>query len=325
MAVIKVTSLVKEFKTVKKKKGLKGAFINLFKADTSILRAVNDINFKIDSGEIVGFIGPNGAGKSTTIKMLCGILHPTSGNILINGLSPHKERKKVVQNLGVVFGQRTQLNWDLRLGETFELLKRIYQIDSKVFDDNMRMMNDVLKIDEIINTPVRQLSLGQRMRGDLAAAMLHSPDILFLDEPTIGLDIQAKNAIREFILDINRKRKTTVILTTHDLGDVEKLCSRLVVINHGVIVQDAPINELIDKMAPYRILAIDLSEEASDTCHPLAEVILKDKLKISYRFNKNAITASQLIADLTDKLKIRDLSIQEPNIEDMIKELYNAG
>jgi ABC-2 type transport system ATP-binding protein len=325
MAVIEVTSLVKEFKTVKKKKGLKGAFINLFKADTSILRAVNDINFKIDSGEIVGFIGPNGAGKSTTIKMLCGILHPTSGNILINGLSPHKERKKVVQNLGVVFGQRTQLNWDLRLGETFELLKRIYQIDSKVFDDNMRMMNDVLKIDEIINTPVRQLSLGQRMRGDLAAAMLHSPDILFLDEPTIGLDIQAKNAIREFILDINRKRKTTVILTTHDLGDVEKLCSRLVVINHGVIVQDAPINELIDKMAPYRILAIDLSEEASDTCHPLAEVILKDKLKISYRFNKNAITASQLIADLTDKLKIRDLSIQEPNIEDMIKELYNAG
>ena len=223
MPVIEVNHLVKQFKTVKKEKGLKGAVKGLFKAEKKIVTAVNDISFSIEKGEIVGYIGPNGAGKSTTVKMMSGILSPTSGEILINGISPEKDRKSVVKQLGVVFGQRTQLYWDLRLGESFELLRRIYNVDDETFDRNMKMMDDILNISSIVDTPVRQLSLGQRMRGDLAAAMLHSPDVLFLDEPTIGLDVDAKHAIRRFIKEINAERQTTVILTTHDLGDIQEL------------------------------------------------------------------------------------------------------
>ena len=223
MDIIEVDNLTKEFNIVKKKKGLSGAFKSLIRPEKSIIRAVNDISFNIRQGEIVGYIGPNGAGKSTTIKMMTGILHPTSGNIRIAGISPHKNRKEVVKNLGVVFGQRTQLYWDIRLGESFELMKRIYRIDDRTYKENIELMSEILKIDEFIDIPVRQLSLGQRMRGDLAAAILHSPPILFLDEPTIGLDIEAKQAIRKFILDINKFKKTTVILTTHDLDDVQQL------------------------------------------------------------------------------------------------------
>lgn len=184
---------------------------------------VDGISFSIEKGDIVGYIGPNGAGKSTTVKMMAGILHPTSGTIRIDGISPQQDRKSVVKKLGVVFGQRTQLYWDLRLGESFELLKRIYRIENSLFEENMKLMDAVLNINEIINTPVRQLSLGQRMRGDLAAAMLHSPSILFLDEPTIGLDVEAKHAIRKLITEINQRKGTTVILTTHDLDDAEQL------------------------------------------------------------------------------------------------------
>jgi len=194
MAIIEVEHLVKEFKVSKKRSGLRGALINLIKPDRTVFRAVDDISFKLEKGDIVGYLGPNGAGKSTTVKIITGILQPTSGVVTVDGLSPHKNRKEVVKKLGVVFGQRTQLYWDLRLGESFELLKRIYRIDDLTFKQNLKLMDEVLKINEIIDIPVRQLSLGQRMRGDLAAAMLHLPPILFLDEPTIGLDVEAKHA-----------------------------------------------------------------------------------------------------------------------------------
>ena len=296
MAAIEVNHLVKQFRSIKKEKGLRGSIKGLFKPDKKILTAVNDISFSIERGEIVGYIGPNGAGKSTTVKMMSGILTPTSGEILINGISPAKDRKAVVQQLGVVFGQRTQLYWDLRLGESFELLRRIYRIDDKTYNDNLNMMYEILDIESIVDTPVRQLSLGQRMRGDLAAAMLHSPDVLFLDEPTIGLDVDAKHAIRKFIKEINETRKTTVILTTHDLGDIQELCKRLIIINHGVIIEDGSLDALIDRIAPYRQLVLDFYTE-QHISHPKAEIVKEEGLRTVYRFLKNEITAAQLIED----------------------------
>lgn len=322
MEVIEVENLVKEFMANKKKPGLKGAFINLFKPDRQKICAVDNISFSVKKGEIVGYIGPNGAGKSTTVKMLSGILYPTSGRISICGISPHENRKEVVGKLGVVFGQRSQLYWDVRLGESFELLKRIYKIDNQTYRKNIEILNDVLKINELIDKPVRQLSLGQRMRGDLAAAILHSPDILFLDEPTIGLDIEAKHSIRNFIKDINRLNQVTVILTTHDLGDVEQLCSRLMVINHGVIVEDGPLDVLVRKLAPQRLLSIELAHPCEDVQHQHAKVVSRDTLKVTYSFDRNEITAAALISELSSRLPIKDLSVKEPDIEEVVKKLY---
>ncbi len=322
MALIEVENIVKEFKVIKKKKGVKGSVAALFKPEKFTVRAVDDISFEIEEGDIVGYIGPNGAGKSTTVKMLTGILYPTSGSIRIGGISPQHDRKSVVRKLGVVFGQRTQLYWDLRLGETFELLKRVYNVENSKYEENLRLMNEVLNINEFMNIPVRQLSLGQRMRGDLAAAMIHSPSILFLDEPTIGLDIEVKHSIRRLITEINRQQGVTVILTTHDLDDVEQLCKRLIVINHGKIAEDGPLQDIIDRMAPYRILAIELAKPQFDLFHPSAEVIRNKDLQVWFRFDKNKISASDLIYDLSKVYAIRDLSVKEPDIEDMIREIY---
>lgn len=324
MELIEVKNIVKGFTVIKKNKGLKGALTSLIKPEKSTVYAVNDISFSIKKGEIVGFIGPNGAGKSTTVKIMSGILHPTSGKVLIDGISPQENRKAVVKNLGVVFGQRTQLYWDLRLGESFELLRRIYQIDLKSFNKNMDIMSDILKINEIIDTPVRQLSLGQRMRGDIAAAMIHSPNILFLDEPTIGLDIEAKHSIRNYIEKINKINNTTVILTTHDLDDVEQLCKRLIVINNGGIIEDGPLDSIVERLAPYRVLIVELSKPCLDIVTPYAEIIKQENLKIWYRFKKDEITAAELISQLAQKLPIRDLSVTEANIEDVVRKVYRG-
>lgn len=324
MAIIEVKDLVKEFVVVRKKTGLGGALRSLVLPDKHVVRGVDGLSFEIAQGDIVGYIGPNGAGKSTTIKMLTGILHPTSGEVRVCGMSPQRERKAVVRRLGVVFGQRTQLYWDLRLGETFELLKRIYRIEDKRFKATLGMLNDVLRIQDFIDTPVRQLSLGQRMRGDLAASMIHEPDVLFLDEPTIGLDADAKHAIRKFILTMNRERRMTVVLTTHDLDDVEQLCSRLLVVNHGKIVEDGPLDGIVGKLAPHRLLVIELSEDVRAPEHEKAKVVRQDGLKVWYQFEKAGITAADLIADLSGKLPIRDLSVQEPDIEDAIREVYRT-
>lgn len=324
MELIEVKNIVKRFTVVKKNKGLKGALTSLIKPEKSTVYAVNDISFSIEKGEIVGFIGPNGAGKSTTVKIMSGILHPTSGRVLIDGISPQENRKAVVKNLGVVFGQRTQLYWDLRLGESFELLRRIYQIDLKKFNENMDIMSEILKINEIIDTPVRQLSLGQRMRGDIAAAMIHSPNILFLDEPTIGLDIEAKHSIRNYIEKINKINNTTVILTTHDLDDVEQLCKRLIVINNGGIIEDGPLDSIVQRLAPYRVLIVELSRPCADITTPYAEIIKQENLKIWYRFKKDEITAAELISKLAQKLSIRDLSVTEANIEDVVRKVYRG-
>ncbi len=323
MPVIEVKNLSKRFKTVKKQKGLKGAVKGLFKPERKIVTAVDDISFSIEQGEIVGYIGPNGAGKSTTVKMMSGILRPTSGEILINGISPVKDRKAVVKHLGVVFGQRTQLYWDLRLGESFELLKRIYDVPDEVYNENMAMMDEILDLKSIVDTPVRQLSLGQRMRGDLAAAMLHSPDILFLDEPTIGLDVDAKHAIRKFIKQINETRKTTIILTTHDLGDIQELCKRIIIINKGIVIEDGSLDEIADRIAPYRQLVIDFYSEQNIT-HPKAEIIKTEGARTVYRFMKSDVTAAKLIEDIGKQAKIKDIRLEEANIDDIIRVAYGG-
>lgn len=323
MPVIEVKNLRKEFKTVKKQKGLKGAVKALFKPERKLVTAVDNISFSIEQGEIVGYIGPNGAGKSTTVKMMSGILRPTSGEILINGISPVKDRKAVVKHLGVVFGQRTQLYWDLRLGESFELLKRIYDVPDDVYNENMKMMDEILDLKSIVDTPVRQLSLGQRMRGDLAAAMLHSPDILFLDEPTIGLDVDAKHAIRKFIKQINETRKTTIILTTHDLGDIQELCKRIIIINKGVVIEDGSLDEIADRIAPYRQLVIDFYSEQNIT-HSKAEILKTEGARTVYRFMKSDVTAAKLIEDIGKQAKIKDIRLEEANIDDIIRVAYGG-
>ncbi len=322
MSLIEVEDLVKEYSVVKRKNGFKGFLTSLVKPERYTVRAVDNISFTIEKGEIVGYLGPNGAGKSTTIKMLTGILHPTSGALRIEGLSPHQDRKSVVKKLGVVFGQRTQLYWELRLSESFELLKSIYQIPDRIYRENLETMKEVLGIDQLLDVPVRQLSLGQRMKGDLAAAMLHSPSILFLDEPTIGLDVEAKHSIRKFIREINARYQVTVILTTHDLDDVEQLCSRLMVINHGRIVEDGSLERLVERLAPYRILVVDMESPQNELQHEYASVIKQQGNRVWIRFEKNRITAAQLISDISKTFEIIDLSVSEPNIEDIIREVY---
>ncbi|MDD4074803.1 MAG: ATP-binding cassette domain-containing protein [Eubacteriales bacterium] len=324
MPVIKVEHLSKTYTIAKKEQGLKGALKNLFRREKVRIPAVDDISFAIEEGEIVAFIGPNGAGKSTTVKMMSGILTPTSGHVYIHGLDPQVSRIEVVQRLGVVFGQRTQLNWDLRLGESFELMKHIYQIEQATFDENMRTMDEILGIRKFIDIPVRQLSLGQRMRGDLVAAMLHSPSVLFLDEPTIGLDVDGKYAIRKFIQAINRRKKTTVILTTHDLGDIQELCERLIIINNGKIIEDGPLNALVDRIAPYKNLVVEYLDEQY-VQHPQATLLSHEGNTATYRFQKDIVTAAKLIHDISEQKTVKDVAIQEAKIEDIIRIAYREA
>ena len=322
--MIDVQNLCKDYVMRRKEPGLRGAIRGLVRPEHKKIHAVSDLSFHIDDGEIVGFIGPNGAGKSTTIKMMSGILTPTKGCVLIDGRDISKYRKEVVRNIGVVFGQRSQLNWDLRLGESFELLKHIYQIDQSDYDRTIDDLDSILGIREIIDKPVRQMSLGQRMKGDLVASMLHSPGVLFLDEPTIGLDVSAKYALRKFIKEINKTRKTTVILTTHDLGDIQELCERLIIINHGVMMEDGRLSEIVDRIAPYKTLVVEYYDESAPE-HDRCEITEHSGNVAKYRFVKNEVTAAEIIADLSRIKTIKDVSIEEAGIDDIIKIAYGQS
>ena len=321
--MIDVQNLSKDYLLKRKKPGLGGAVIGLLRTEYETIHAVKDLSFHIEAGEIVGFIGPNGAGKSTTIKMMSGILTPTQGSVLIGGEDITKHRKEVVRNIGVVFGQRSQLNWDLRLGESFELLKHIYQISQADYDRTLDVMDSILQIREIIDQPVRQMSLGQRVKGDLVAAMLHSPKVLFLDEPTIGLDVSAKYALRKFIREINQARKTTVILTTHDLGDIQELCERLIIINHGVMMEDGNLSQIVDRIAPYKTLVVEYYDETAPV-HEKCEMTEHTGNIARYRFMKKELTAADIIADLSKIKPIKDVSIEEAGIDDIIRIAYGT-
>lgn len=321
MSMIEVKKLCKEYHVVKKEEGIKGAIKSLVTKESKIIPAVQNLNFTIEAGEIVGFIGPNGAGKSTTIKMMSGILTPTGGKILIGGKDITKQRKEVAKNIGVVFGQRSQLNWDLRLGESYELLRHIYEIDKKQYKDTLEIMDSLLGIGELLDKPVRQMSLGQRVKGDLVAAMLHSPEVLFLDEPTIGLDIGSKYALRKFVKDINREKGTTVILTTHDLSDIEELCKRLIIINNGTLMEDGNLEDIVNRIAPYKTLVVEYYDDDL-VKHDLCEMVSCEGNIAKYRFYKNEITAAKLIEELSEKKKIKDISIEEAGIDDIIKIAY---
>lgn len=325
MSMIEVKDLRKDFMIAKRETGFKGAIRSLVKREFIKKEAVKGISFSIEEGEMVGYIGPNGAGKSTTIKMLTGILVPSSGEIKVNGLVPYEDRQKNAKNIGVVFGQRTQLWWDLPTIESFELLKEIYQVPAKRYKENMDTFIEILGLDEFMNTPVRQLSLGQRMRADIAASLLHDPPILFLDEPTIGLDVVAKEKMRTFIQEINKLRKVTVILTTHDMEDIEKLCKRMVLIDHGQKVYDGDIFEVKERFGKIRTLIVDLEESNRALELVGGEVAKQEANKYYIKFNRNEVSASDLISQITRTHNIRDLTVEEPAIESIISRIYQEG
>lgn len=337
--MIKVENLTKEFKIRKKESGLKGAFKSLFTNDFDFKTAVSDISFEIGSGEIVGYIGSNGAGKSTTIKMMTGILTPSSGEVLVNGRIPYKEREKNAKDIGVVFGQRTQLWWDLALSETFTILKDIYSIPDELFEKNMKFLNKTLDLDEFMTRPVRTLSLGQRMRGDLAASLIHSPKILYLDEPTIGLDVVVKEKVRTAIKEINKEFGTTIILTTHDLSDIEELCERIIIIDKGTKIYDGSLEDIKKKYGYMTTLEIQSKKDFKntlnlkdlfisdndDTLHTLKDEDLNEYIEngmLIINFNKNKISSSKILSKVMEKVYVSDFLLRESSIEDIIKKIY---
>jgi len=289
------------------------------------VRAVDGVTFAIEAGELVGYLGPNGAGKSTTIKMLTGILVPTHGEVIVDGRVPWKQRVDHARGIGVVFGQRTNLWWDLPVIESLDLLRHVYRVPEDRYERNLSHFGEMLGLGEFLHTPARSLSLGQRMRADLAAALLHDPRIVFLDEPTIGLDVVAKERIRRFIQSINRERGVTVILTTHDLGDVQKLCERVMMIDHGKLLFDGPPGDLVSRFGGERELVVDFAQDYDDVSVDGARVAQRDGRRVTYRFARGAISASELIQRLSVTYRIEDLSVQEPQIEDTVRRIYEQG
>ena len=317
--------LTKTYRIAKPKTGRFAAIRSLFHSEFTEKRAVNDISFTIDDGELVGYIGPNGAGKSTTIKMLSGILTPTSGEVKVNGLAPYQNRREHAKHIGVVFGQKTSLWWDVPVIDSYRLLKEMYNIDDSTFKRNLDAYVSMLEMESFLHQPVRQLSLGQRMRADLAASLLHDPSILFLDEPTIGVDVVAKERLRQFILDVNQKRGVTALLTTHDMVDMEKLVSRVIVIGCGQLVYDGTIQGLRDKYGQTRRIDITFAEtDPQIHINGLTEVA-HDAFHRSYTFNQSELSASRALSLLTNQpYTIRDIAIQEADIEEVIRNLYTS-
>ena len=289
------------------------------------VRAVAGVTFDVAAGEIVGYIGPNGAGKSTTIKMLTGILVPSSGRIEVAGVDPQRRRVELARRIGVVFGQRTQLWWDLPLRDSFDLLRHIYRVPERRHRENLEAFVDLLDLAPFLDTPVRQLSLGQRMRGDLTAALLHDPEILFLDEPTIGLDIVSKAAVREFLATVNRERGTTVLLTTHDLADVERLCPRMLIIDHGKVIYDGGVETIKDRLGSERTLVIDLEAEAPPLVVDGATTVKVEGARQWLRFSKDRTTAARLVAEVASRAPLLDLAVEEPDIEEVVRRIYIDG
>lgn len=334
--MIEVKHISKEFVSPKKYPGLKGAIKGLFSSEKVVKKAVEDISFSIEDGEIVGYIGSNGAGKSTTIKMMTGILKPTKGECIINGINPSKSRKENAKNIGVVFGQRTQLWWDLPLSESYTILKEVYDVGDSEYNERMEFLNDVLGLPDFFSSPVRTLSLGQRMRADLGAALLHNPKVLYLDEPTIGLDLVVKDNIRKAIKIINEKYQTTVILTTHDIGDIEELCSRIIIIDEGKKIYDGSLKELKDTYGTSRKVSMEVKRKESLKELRIAEKlgVLEEECKtefdeknkiLSVTFDKHKLQVPQVMNVVMEVTDVKDIQIQETELAEIVKEIYNHG
>ena len=323
MSFIEVKEVSKTFKVNKRSAGIPGMIANMFGPKFENKKAVDGISFDIESGEMVGFIGPNGAGKSTTIKMLSGILCPDSGSISVNSYVPYRQRKEYVAGIGVVFGQKSQLQWDLPVIDSFELLKAIYRIPEEMYKKNLKRYTDMLDMGGFINQPVRQLSLGQRMRSDIVASLLHSPKIVFFDEPTIGVDVIGKETIRSFIRELNEKDKITMIFTTHDMQDIEQTCKRILIIDKGSLLYDGSLQEIRNKYGTTRQLIAEFNEDTEVT--PIENVMIGDPKdrKRSFTFDNSVVDVNALMHEILGKYSIRDITVTEPEIETIIRKIYN--
>ena len=325
--MIVVEHLDKTFKKTVKQPGLKAGFKSLFKPQIETFEAVKDLNFEIPKGEIFGFIGANGAGKSTTIKMLTGILTPTSGTCLINGKNPQKNRTAYVKDIGVVFGQRTQLWWDLALQETYSVLKEIYDISDSEFHKRMAFLNEVLDLNTFIKDSVRTLSLGQRMRADIAASLLHNPKVLFLDEPTIGLDVAVKDNIRKAIKQINQEEQTTILLTTHDLNDIELLCDRIFMIDRGQEIFDGSVSQLKQRFGKMHEVRFEMTQqlevERLDYHQHFSDLeVIKDGLQVTIQFDATKVAIPDLVKFTLSRANVKDIAVKDADIEEIIRRFF---
>jgi ABC-2 type transport system ATP-binding protein len=289
------------------------------------VHAVERVSFSITPGEMVGYVGPNGAGKSTTIKMCTGVLVPSGGHVRVCGFEPSRQRVELARRIGVVFGQRSLLWWDLPLVESFELLRHLYKVELARWRERLDECTELLELAPFLATPVRQLSLGQRMRGELTAALLHHPEVLFLDEPTIGLDVVSREKVRAFLADLNARSATTVVLTTHDLDDIERLCQRMLIIDHGRVIYDGGVDALRDRFGGERTLVVDLLEPSEPLTVAGADVVRVDGPRQWLRFRRDETTAAELVAKVAANYPLRDLAIEETAIEDIVRRIYTDG
>lgn len=325
MTLIKAEELSKNFRIYQRGDGIKGYLKSFINREYEEVNAVEDLDLEIDEGEMIGYIGSNGAGKSTTVKMLTGILEPSSGKIEVDGRNPHKERKKNAMNIGVVFGQKTQLWWDLPVKESFKLLKEIYEVSDEDYDERIDEFDEVLQLSDFWNQPVRKLSLGQKMRCELAAAFLHHPKIVYLDEPTIGLDVAVKERIRDFIKKMNREENITVMLTTHDIGDIEDLCERVVVLDEGKKIYDGELDALVNRFTSRRLVMDIRNGQNFELDMEGIQEIEKEDGHVEIVFDREKISASDLMREVLDNYDVLDFQIKEPNIESVVKKVYNEG
>ncbi len=329
--LIRVHDLSKDYRLIDRREGVTGGLRDLVGPRRRLLRAVDRVSFAIEPGEMVGYIGANGAGKSTTIKMLTGILTPTGGEVEVGGMVPWRQRQQYTRHIGVVFGQRTQLWWDLAVVESFRLLKKIYEVDDETYDRQMKLFDELLEVGKLLSQPVRKLSLGQRMRCDLAAALLHRPRVLFLDEPTIGLDVVAKENVREFLRGIRDREGVTVILTTHDLGDIEQLCRRVIIIDQGRVHFDGELAELRRRVGQTVRLSVELREPAAsaDLATTTAGLSVDwepvQGLRHVARFNRAEVRAAEVIRRLVNDRPVQDLHLAEQPIEEVVREIYRQA
>lgn len=326
MTVIEVQDLTKIYNLPKKEPGFWGSVRGLFRPQFEQKTAVNQINFQVDAGEIVGYIGVNGAGKSTTIKMLTGVLMPTSGDVRVLGRDPHKQRVDNARDIGVVFGQRTQLWWDLALIESLNLIAKIYDVPPDRYKNILDQFTETLDLGALLNVPVRNMSLGQKMRSELAAALIHEPKVVYLDEPTIGLDLIVKERIRDFIKAECGAKGMTVMLTTHDLGDIEELCQRVIIIDDGQVIYDGPIQTIKKRFGKFREISFDTMEEAKSLQLPDgAQILSAEERKVHIRFDRTVSTASKVASAVMNQIEVTDFSLSEPDLADIVKQIYNGA